>query len=253
MKQIIVNNISTSYYITEDGKVFNQNTQKFLKGQENYKNGYFSYNLTFPDGSKHRLYAHRLVAEAYLAQEKTLEKTEVNHIDGNKLNNSVDNLEWVTPSENQRHALKAELRKYNHVFCFNVEKKLVAEYKNIAEASESTGVSISQISKALNADKKTLAGGFYWSKSKELGETVFYPNTGKAKEVYQYNLSGKFIKSYSSTGEAARALGMKTHAHIGECCRGKIKSCGGFIWRYAEDIVSPSDESQSDTSEVSKD
>ena len=38
MQQIVVNNISTTYYITEDGKCYNELTGKFLKGQENYKN-----------------------------------------------------------------------------------------------------------------------------------------------------------------------------------------------------------------------
>ena len=52
MKQIIIDNISTQYYITEDGKCYNNRTGKYLKGQENYKNGYFSYNLTLPDGRK---------------------------------------------------------------------------------------------------------------------------------------------------------------------------------------------------------
>lgn len=99
MKNIIINNISTSYYITEDGKCYNSNTGKYLKGQENYKNGYFSYNLTLPDGSKTRQYAHRLVAKAFLPIPEE-GKTEVNHIDGNKLNNNIDNLEWVTPGEN---------------------------------------------------------------------------------------------------------------------------------------------------------
>jgi predicted HAD superfamily hydrolase len=66
MKNIIIDNISTSYFITEDGKCYNSITNKYLKGQENYKNHYFSYNLTMPDGSKKRCYAHRLVANAYL-------------------------------------------------------------------------------------------------------------------------------------------------------------------------------------------
>jgi hypothetical protein len=78
-----------------------------------------------------------------------------------------------------------------------------------------------------------------------------YNNLGKAKEVYQYDLNGKFINSYSSTGVAARTLGLKSGSHIGECCRGKIKTYKGFIWRYAEDIVSPSGESQRDVRKTS--
>ena len=60
---------------------------------------------------------------------------------------------------------------------------------------------------------------------------------------HQYDLKGKFIMQYPSTGIAAKAIGAKASSHIGECCRGKIKSYKGYIWRYAEDIVSPSSES----------
>ena len=117
MKQIIVDNISTAYYITNDGKCYNSNTGNYLKGQVNYKNGYLTYNLTLPDGRKKRCYAHRLVAIAYIENKEN--KKEVNHIDGNKLNNCIDNLEWVSSSENKQHALENELRKFDHIFCFS--------------------------------------------------------------------------------------------------------------------------------------
>lgn len=242
MKQIIVDNISTAYYITNDGKCYNSNTGNYLKGQVNYKNGYLTYNLTLPDGRKKRCYAHRLVAIAYIENKEN--KKEVNHIDGNKLNNCIDNLEWVSSSENKQHALENELRKFDHVFCFSKDKKLVAEYLNIADAAAAAKISYSLIWQELHKDTKALSGGFYWSYSPKLGKTVEYKNTGKAKVVYQYDLNGKFIMSYPSTGIAAKAIG-GTSSHIGECCRGKLKRYKNFVWRYAEDIVSPSDESQS--------
>jgi hypothetical protein len=46
--------------------------------------------------------------------------------------------------------------------------------------------------------------------------------------------------SYPSAGTAARCLGVKSHSHISECCRGKIKTYKGFIWKYSDDIVSAS-------------
>lgn len=249
MKQIEIYNFSTTYFITEDGKCYNSKTGNYLKGQIG-KNGYLSYQIVLPDGTKKRLYAHRLVAQAYLEQNDK-NKKEVNHIDGNKLNNCADNLEWVTPSENQQHSLERELRKYNHIFCFDKNKKLIAEYKNATEAAEAVNGSKSLILQEINKEIKTLTLGFYWSKENVLGETKEYKNLGKSKEVYQYDLNGKFINSYPSTGTAARSLGISSGSHIGECCRGKIKTYKGFIWRYAEDIVSPSSESQRDTSEVS--
>lgn len=243
MKQIIVNNISTWYYITEDGHCFNSKTGNYLKGQVNAANGYLYFQITFPDGTKKRLLAHRLVAQAFIPN--PLQKTEVNHIDGNKLNNNADNLEWATPSENQQHALALELRKFKHVYCFNKDKMLIAEYKNIPEAARAVKISYSIIGQELNKEIKNLSGGFYWSYEPILRETKNYPNMGRSKPVNQYDLNGKFINTYSSTGEAARSIGVKSGTHIGECCRGKIKSYKGFVWRYVEDIISPSSENQS--------
>lgn len=240
MKQIIINNISTNYFITADGRCYNNRTNKFLKGQVG-KNGYLSYYLTLPNGKKKRVYAHRLVAFNFLKQIQN--KTEINHKDGNKLNNLVDNLEWVTPAENQQHALELELRHFNHIFCFNKNKELIAEYKNITEAAKAAQISKTLIQQEIHKDIKTLCGGFYWSKERELKKVKEYPILGKAKKVNQYDLKGKFIMSYPSTGTAARALGLKSGSHISECCRGKIKTYKNFIWRYSEDIVSPSSES----------
>lgn len=242
MKQIVVDNISTTYYITENGECYNSKTNKYLVGQVNYKNGYRSFSLTLPNGQKKRVYAHRLVALAYLDNPEN--KKEVNHKDGNKLNNYIDNLEWVTSSENKQHAINNELRKHKHVFCFTKDKRLVAEYLNIQKAAEAVGISSGLITQELHKEEKSLTGGFYWSYDKILGKTKSYSNTGKAKPVNQYDKNGKFIMTYPSTGIAAKAVnGMSSH--IGECCRGKIKSYKGFIWKYVEDIVLSLDESQS--------
>ena len=252
MKQIIINNISTHYYITQDGKCYNSITNKYLKGQYNYKNQYLSYNLTLPDGTEKRFYAHRLVANAYLAPTHNPKATYVNHKDGDKTNNCVDNLEWCTSSENKIHAIKMELQPQKHVFCFNKEKVLVAEYLNATEAANAIKIGVNLIYQEIHKEKKALCGNFYWSYTKDNNfETVYYKNTGKAKQVYQYTIEGKFINCYSSCGQAARSLGLSTSSHIAECCRGKIKTYKGFVWRYSEDIVSPFDESQRDTSEVS--
>lgn len=85
-----------------------QNQEDKLLRPKLATSGYYRVELYKP-GSRKCLYIHRLVAIAFIPNPEG--KTEVNHIDGNKLNNSVDNLEWASRSENQRHAIKLGLRK----------------------------------------------------------------------------------------------------------------------------------------------
>ena len=53
------------------------------------------------------------------------------------------------------------------------------------------------------------------------------------KPVNQYDLNHNFIKEWPSAAEIARVLGLNK-SHIGEVCRGKAKTCGGFIWKYKD-------------------
>lgn len=90
------------YEITEDGKVINKHTGHILIGQPNGK-GYLRVCI----GGKLQ-FIHRLVAEKYIPNPEN--KDQVNHIDGNKLNNHKNNLEWVTNQENRDHVVKTGLQ-----------------------------------------------------------------------------------------------------------------------------------------------
>lgn len=96
MKKLIPN--YSNYQIDDEGNVYNTKTKIMLKGSIG-ENGYKYYRLS-KNNKKKMFYAHRLVAEAFIDNPNNLPV--VNHIDGNKLNNKVDNLEWVSYSENTK-------------------------------------------------------------------------------------------------------------------------------------------------------
>lgn len=86
------------YEILPTGQILNKRWNKFVKPQPNNK-GYGRVQLC---GKFY--FVHRLVAEKYIPNPNNL--PQVNHKDGDKMNNSVDNLEWVTNQENRKHALE---------------------------------------------------------------------------------------------------------------------------------------------------
>ena len=98
-KVIMLDDKESQYYIDETGDLLNKKTNRHLKGR--VSGGYLYHDLRF-NGKRYTRRVNRLVAEAFLDNPKNLPV--VNHKDGNKLNNHVDNLEWCSYSENNKHA-----------------------------------------------------------------------------------------------------------------------------------------------------
>ena len=127
---------------------------------------------------KNKVYGvHRLVAKAFLTKLSNI--LEVNHIDGNKQNNQVENLEWVTRTENLEHAYRILGRKNNvKIFLgkenplhkiveqFSLNNVKIAEYYGTREASRTTNVPASNICICCNGKIKQ-AGGYIWKYKEE--------------------------------------------------------------------------------------
>ena len=110
------------YSVDDKGRVFSNQRRYVTKNnitgakprrielkQCNFWTGYKRVTLTDSTGKVHTKSVHRLVASTLIPNPEN--KPHVNHIDGNKQNNNVDNLEWVTREENRNHATKMELWK----------------------------------------------------------------------------------------------------------------------------------------------
>lgn len=143
-----------NYEVSDLGRVRNKKTKRILRLGSDGRKGYLHVDLC-KDGEHNFKRIHRLVAEAFIPNPLNLQQ--INHIDENKTNNCVDNLEWCT-------------NQYN------------AEYS-------------------------------------------------KAKPVNQYSLDGIYVATYKSTKEAERQTGIN-QGNIVQCCKGKLKTSGGFIWKY---------------------
>ena len=156
-----------NYDITKEGVVINLKTNRKYKGI--IKKGY----LTFQTRINNKYYRwpfHRLLAIKYIPNPNNYPV--VNHIDGNKLNNSIDNLEWCSYSHNTKEAVRLGLMNYNN-------------------------------------------------------------NHGVYKKVIQINKDTKeIIKIYNSIKEASKELKIDSSS-ISKCCKGKRKTAGNYIWKYA--------------------
>ena len=143
------------YSISSEGRVRNDETNK-MKSMDATSDGYHKVDL-YSNGKRTSVRVHRLVAEAFIPNPNKL--PQINHIDGNKENNNVKNLEWVNNSQNMIHAYRTGLatphptygmrghknpnggRKGIPIFCVETNQT----FSSAAEAERITGISDSCI------------------------------------------------------------------------------------------------------------
>nr|DAM43865.1 MAG TPA: homing endonuclease [Caudoviricetes sp.] len=119
--------------------------------------GYFRVCLYFKGAAQYKR-VHRLVAEAFLPNASRL--PEVNHINGNKTDNKVENLEWISTRENIIHAYKSGLKvQTGETPCMRSDGIV---YESYLDAQNKTGISAGNISQACRGKRKT-AGGYGWA------------------------------------------------------------------------------------------
>lgn len=94
--------LDTQYEVSNLGNVRNKNTKAVLS-QEDTGNGYLCVGLQMDKGVYKKTRVHRMVAMTFLEFQRTEERNEVDHINGNKSDNSVDNLRWCTHKENMNN------------------------------------------------------------------------------------------------------------------------------------------------------
>ena len=163
MKKQISN---SPFFVYSNGKIKDEsgNELKYYINEQGYRRVCVVW-----DNKRKWLKVSRLVALAFIPNPEN--KPTVNHKDGNRQNDKKSNLEWNTWSENHKHSFKFLGRKPSGGL--NIErreeieqfkdKKLIATFASLNEASRQTNISLSNICLAANGKRKT-AGGFIWKK-----------------------------------------------------------------------------------------
>lgn len=148
--------------IKPNEKVLKQN----FDGKGNYKTVMLCKN-----GKKRRVTVHRLVAETFIPNPNNL--PQVNHKDENKINNTVNNLEWCTVLYNNLYggrASKIGKKARKRVLQYNKNGEFVKEWEYIGQVEKELGLDHSSISACCKNRKQKTCGGYIWKYKEELNK-----------------------------------------------------------------------------------
>lgn len=175
------------YLISNTGKVKNGRTNKLLKGT--IEGGYIRYVLRLPNEGKKHYLAHRLVYETFCGN--LVDGLVINHIDGNKLNNHMDNLEQITIQKNQEHSFKI-LNNYQSkpVYQYDLNGDFIRSYVSYHEAERVTGLRVWSCLKEITMQ---CGGYFFVYNSIQLAEKITKFNDYQAKCRNKRHLFGEDI------------------------------------------------------------
>lgn len=186
--------------------------------------GYLHLTL-MKDGKNYYRSVHRIVAEAFIPNPKNLPF--INHINENKVDDRVENLEWCTAKYNTEVYYKSRI----NVYQYDLEGKLIKIWHSITEAAENingdkTGIQHScRTKRGLKSYK-----GFIWSyqplTSEEFKRRITNENI---TSVNQIDSSGNIICTYKSMSEAGKAVGCNPSA-ISMACSGLRHTIKGYRW-----------------------
>lgn len=225
------------YMVSDQGEVMSVKRGKRLMKIFFNQKGYPRLTIT-KNGKMKQVFVHRLVAEAFIGTVK--EGYSVNHIDGNKTNNHISNLEIISNSENIIHSCYVLGNQIKPVYMLDKSTlEPIKKFPSITRAKEETGIDEGSIHKVCKL-KRNFAGGYSWIFEEDLN--VENLSKKKDKIQYKFNFHCKQIKQinpetnevlaiYDSATTAINQTGIRS---IISCASGHSKTAGGYFWRYVE-------------------
>lgn len=143
------------YVINENGSIYSETKKGYMNLRNKKGTEYKLVNLMLNNGKKKTFRVHRLVAMAFIPK-TSINSEDVNHKDGNKSNNNVRNLEWVTKSENQIHAYQNGLNQARKGAKSNFSKLSKKEIEEIFLLKKQ-GLTQLEISKKFNCTRSNIS------------------------------------------------------------------------------------------------
>lgn len=189
--------------------------ERFLSITKDRKSGYCRVMLCKNNKTK-RFLIHRLIAEHFIPNPEN--KPCIDHINGVKDDNRIENLRWCTYKENNNY----QIAKRNNS---ESQKKLRLNTDWVKRNKEA-------IKKAMQTDevrrKISLARKRNWANPEYVSNQT---EKRKTKKVLQYDTNMEFIAEYNSINEAKRNTGVDASSII-RCCNSRATTAGGYIWKY---------------------
>nr|DAG27989.1 MAG TPA: homing endonuclease [Caudoviricetes sp.] len=151
------------YLVFADGTIYSRKTHRILKAKH-HSGGYLQVAVCYNGGVIKYPLIHRMVAESFIPNPEM--KPEVNHKNGNKTDNRLENLEWVSHAENANHCYSHELNRAAHpVEMYSKDGTFINRFYSMWEAQRQTGVWQGNIYKVCTGKLKS-SGGYVWKYSK---------------------------------------------------------------------------------------
>lgn len=154
------------YQVSNLGKVRTIKNGEVEMSQQENRNGYMTVHLR-DRGVERRAMVHRLVAEAFIPNPNKLR--DVNHKNGDKSDNRVENLEWASHSDNMTHSFRELGKNVRHIVQLDLDNNFIERWNSIIEASEATSICRTDIGECCRGNRKHTKG-YKWKYEEDYEE-----------------------------------------------------------------------------------